>query len=131
VQYTFSVEARQSSLEGSPSVLVYLRSGSDGSESEEENGPLFVGQTSFVQQVLAPVDTVTDADADGYQSTVRSEVPLTAALEARFQSGELGGLDAGTVKGYLNQWLEWQIVKVCLLPISSRMSRSVEDGVSS
>jgi tyrosinase len=131
VQYTFSVEARQSSLEGSPSVLVYLRSSADGSESEEENGPLFVGQTSFVQQVLAPVDTVTDADADGYQSTVRSEVPLTAALEARFQSGELGGLDAGTVKGYLNQWLEWQIVKVCILPISSEISRLVEDGVSS
>jgi tyrosinase len=134
VQYTFSVEAQQSSLEGSPSVLVYLRSSSsNGSESEEENGPLFVGQTSFVQQVLAPADTATDADTagDGYQPTVRSEVPLTAALEARFQSGELGGLDAETVKGYLNERLEWEIVKVRVLPPLPQSDRLVENRVSS
>lgn len=101
VQYTFIVEARQSGLGGSPSVLVFLIGSKKGGEK-----PYFVGKTSFIQQTNAM-----ESDAD--QSTVHSVVPLTNALEAKAESGELPGMDSLSVKAYLNEKLEWKIVKVC------------------
>ena len=103
MQYTFNVEAMQSSLDGSPSVTVFM-----GKDQNEGDGgkPLFVGKTSFIQQNVAMA-------GDAEQATVHSVIPLTAALEAKVQSGELAGMDSVDVSKYLTEMLEWHIVKVC------------------
>ncbi|KAF2687949.1 Di-copper centre-containing protein [Lentithecium fluviatile CBS 122367] len=108
VQYTLSVKAQQASLKGSPSVFVLLggveethrESGGEDWESDLH----FVGQTSFIQQ---NVDMASSDDSP----TVHSVVPLTAALEARHQFGELSSMVSASVYAYLKENVKWKIAK--------------------
>jgi tyrosinase len=107
-QYTLNVEAKQCSLNASASVMVFLK---PTDPMKEET--VFVGKTSFIQQNVA-------MGSDSEQATVHSVVPLTPALEAKWQSGELSSMDPEVVKKYLNKNLEWKTTRV-----SSRLARAV------
>lgn len=100
-EYITNIKAQKFCLDGSFSIFVFLGDNPTTSPADWSSDPSFVGLNGIFSAT-----TVGQSDND---IRANGAIPLTAALEAKLASGELGSLNEEVVGPYLKDQLRWKV----------------------
>lgn len=103
-EYITNIKAQKFCLGGSFSIFVFLGDNPTTSPAGWSGDPSFVGLNGIFSAT-----TVSQSDND---IRANGAIPLTAALEAKLASGELGSLNEEVVGPYLKDQLRWRVRSV-------------------
>ena len=109
-EYITNIKAQKFGLDGSFSIFVFLGDNSTTSPACWSSDPSFVGLNGIFSTT-----TVGQSDND---IRANGAIPLTAALEAKLASGELGSLNEEVVGPYLKDQLHWRVRSVGSISIT-------------
>ncbi|KAF2213402.1 hypothetical protein CERZMDRAFT_120761 [Cercospora zeae-maydis SCOH1-5] len=103
--YAASILSDKHALNGSYSIYVFVGEVDDSDPSSWPTSPNLAGTHATFGSLRAHEDLARQAMITG------GTIPLTNILAAKVTSGEISSLDENEVAGYLEEYLQWRVVK--------------------